>query len=87
MANPSLPPRDVRDAEHAKQVRLLRAVQRVQRRMDGALTRKATSVRIEVGDLVAIFGALRAGTALAKEQRRRETMGLGQRLLNWLRGN
>jgi hypothetical protein len=85
--NPSLPPRAKLDEERAKQIRLLRAIDRVQRRMDGAIHRRATSVRIPVDDVIAIFEALRAGTALAKEQRRRDTMSVGRRLVEWLRGN
>lgn len=84
--NPSLPPRAVLDEERAKQARMLRAISRVQHRMDGAINRKATSVRIEVVDLVAIFEALRASSTIAKEQRRRDTSGIGQRLWDWIRG-
>jgi hypothetical protein len=84
--NPSLPPRAVLDEERAKQVRMVRAVQRAQRRVDSAIIRKATSVRIEVVDMVAIFEALRVSATVAKEQRRRDTLGIGRRLWEWITG-
>lgn len=85
--NPSLPPRAVLDEERAKQARILRAVTRVQHRIDGAVNRRATSLRVRTDDAIAIFEALKNGALIAKEQRRRDTQSIGQRLLSWLRGD